>query len=245
MQMSIASRRIIQVIVVVISAVALLGSGAALHEALSNDKDLPETFVTTTDVKPARGVVWSLGAIRLGSGLYLMQRVGGPYDPTNSAFSQEEKVIVPSQSSVIWRADEESQGVFFPSAMWAGTLDVGEAWKYKIEIGTASVDGKDFESYGDNGETNFSAVSYWNVEADIVNVLKGQYLAVRITNLGENDMPIVTNEHSNVTWPVLHKPRYPYPEASGVILLVAGLICLGGYMGWAHAHNRIAKKRLT
>lgn len=188
--------------------------------------------LATTAIVNADTQSWYLNSIpgngvAGGSSPYQMEKTNG----------QTGTVALNAGDTIIWMADEASQGCTFPAAgddTWTLRLASSENWTATdpcaVTIGYCSSGGgftplvTDYTSWG-IGKNVLSL----SLQAGSITIPSGQYLAVEITSHEGTTHTIYTDGSSWLTSPS-DNPGYPFPELATGILLGVGVLGLGGYM---------------
>jgi hypothetical protein len=165
---------------------------------------------------------------------YQMERTGGPGDN-----GQTGSVLLTSTASAIWIADEAAaDDVTFTSGAWVVELATDGDWgtfgsACSIDVG--EWDGTSLRIFGiahtGNLEWNEVTRSYIlriEVQAGSETILKGNWLAIQVTNEDTIDHTVYTGEFKDASCVRSPQtdPGYPLPEMSAIILLGLGLTTL-------------------
>ena len=156
-------------------------------------------------------------------------------------------VTVEDDSIEIWRANEPSEGVGFPSNTWRVRVISDPAFatgeQFTVEVG--SYDGATFTAAG-NGDHTFTGdgdktiFSTSITGVDTFNVPTSDYLALRVTNPAAGTADLVAKTGSG--WGYLESgasdPGYPVPELQTIVLMSVGLLALVGYVGWRRRRRK-------
>jgi len=177
-------------------------------------------------VEPAAilGQIWYLSSIGGSKVMY-------KGDDTKTAGT----VTVADDQFQIWRANEEAVNVGFPANTWTGVITLDDASTsnetFAVEVGRyvdttfTSYGSQTFSEYGDDKTHSFS------ISAGGFTVPETKYLALRITNpAGSDNLVVKTGLNYSYLTSGASDPGYPVPELPTIILLGAGLACLGGYI---------------
>jgi MYXO-CTERM domain-containing protein len=189
--------------------------------------------VPTTSA-PAGRQVWYFGSASSAPAFVMVKE---------ATSSQTGSVQVNNGASVMWIANEVSQGVTFPSGDWLLSLATDAPWGTPgtacvVQIGRwSSTSG--FSAFSVNHifqgswvESEAAHVLDLDIQTGSETVPSANYLAVRITNNSGNARLIYTGQGklaSSLTSPQTD-PGYPLPELATGILLGAGLLGLGGFV---------------
>ncbi len=182
---------------------------------------------------------WELDSTSVGSN-HEMEKDDGPGDNGQSG-----TVSIADAASVIWIADEVSQGCTFPAGgddAWTLRLVSAAKWDttlnpITLEIGY--VVGTSFTTLATNS-TSMGAGSYAldiTIQGADIPIGSGKYLAIRVTNNDGKSHTIQTDGNSWLMSPT-DDPTYPTPELAAGVLLGLGLLVMGGFI-------LIAKRRRT
>jgi len=145
-------------------------------------------------------------------------------------------VTVADDGSEIWVANEAATvDVGFPANTWTGVITLDDASTsnetFAVEVGRyvdttfTSYGSQTFSEYGDDKTHSFS------ISAGGFTVPETKYLALRITNpAGSGNLVVKTGLNYSYLTSGASDPGYPVPELPTIILLGAGLACLGGYI---------------
>ena len=162
-------------------------------------------------------------------------------------------IVIPSKAGAyeIWQANEAASVTLgFQAGTWTGDLhQAGGDYVSPVQVDIGVWDGSGFTSYGyDSGYVSTTEPTWsFAISASDFNVPVGQHLAFKVLNNSSQpnrDLEVATDGTSFVTSPDTD-PGYPVPELPTIILLGAGLACLGGYVafkwhkkrGWRKAIN--------
>lgn len=134
--------------------------------------------------------------------------------------------------SHVWQAENAAtpaEGVYFPAAIWNGSLKgISLIAVHSVEIGYCDDGGSNFQSQGSSGGIITNAFS---IDASAFTVPQGKHLALRVTALGVVAQTVTTDGDSYVQYPE-DTPVYPVPEFAPIVLFSTGLLTLAGYMGY-------------
>jgi len=152
-------------------------------------------------------------------------------------------VTVSAGGSDIWRANQTAQvDVPFPAGTWTGTITLNTAFpagqNFTVEVGTHDTS---FTSYGSQTFTGDGTATSFSLEisASAFTVLENKYLALRISNSSASaDLIVKTGQSNSYLTSPASDPGYPVPELPTIILLGAGLACLGGYVYFMRRKRR-------
>ena len=181
-------------------------------------------MLTVSVLAAAGGQQWFLFSDDHATAGKVMKKTGTPSG----------SVIIPTGGEQLWLAENPAQsgGVTFPgSDFWiihlSTDLDVAECI---TEVGY--YDGGSFNSFG-------LAPVYAGKSGDNLLTVKlqgppqtipgGAYLALKVTNKASEPRTVTTDGCSWLQSPC-NDPGYPVPELSGLALLGAGFLGLGGYL---------------
>jgi len=162
--------------------------------------------------------VWYLSGNTSGT-VYVM------YKSTPSA--KQANVALSSGDYAIWIANQQaSTNVTFPPSTWIVNLVTsGSAGVVNVSIGTW--DGLDFKSYG-YVILNVKKVTNSTVNVRAFTVPKGQWLALKIENVGNKTIKV--KAWSGKSYSYLEytqsNPPYPVPELPVTLLVLIGLILI-------------------
>lgn len=169
---------------------------------------------------------WFLWETSLDTDLYEMKKGSVDYPGPSS-------VSITTTSSVVWRADQTSQGCTFPAGTWDGEIFLKE----EPSSGTITLDVGSWDgSFHSNGNTQSPDPTVGSndisISADQFSVYSGDYLAFKVTNNTSGTIVVDCDfaDQSYLTSPT-SDPGYPIPELPTIVLLTTGLVCLAGYFG--------------
>jgi LPXTG-motif cell wall-anchored protein len=137
------------------------------------------------------------------------------------------------ESEHVWLADQAAQAaVTFPAGTWTIVLKTGDDWYSDMQIQLGYWDGS-FNAFGGQTSSKISSVNgLITIEIQISfpsqTIDAGEYLGLRILNVGKNPHHILTGESRIDTPP--SDPGYPLPEWTSAILLGLGLAGIGGFV---------------
>jgi hypothetical protein len=177
--------------------------------------------------------IWYLGSGSSSAGYTMVKQ---------NASTQSGSVTVPVGGTVVWIANQVSQGVTFSSGTWFADIATDAVWG---TFGTDCV--VKIGRWGSGGFSEFSLTQayqgQWS-EAAATHILKvdvqmiseevedSDYLALQITNNSGSQRVIYTGEGSQAS--CLKSPQtdpgYPLPELAAGVLFGIGLIGLGGFV---------------
>jgi len=178
--------------------------------------------------QPAQAVsqTWYLTDIASGTN-YIMNK--------GSTAGGGTSINITKGANEIWQANEvASVTVGFQAGTWTGDLHhTGTQYVEPVVVDIGVWDGSSFTSYGYASGTVYDLEPTWSftISASAFDIPAGQYLAFKVSNnSGQNrTLEVATDGTSFVTSPS-SDPGYPIPELPTIILLGAGLACLGGYI---------------
>jgi Tol biopolymer transport system component len=168
----------------------------------------------------------------LPAGYFEMEKATGPDNDGQTGI-----VAVNSGSDIIWISDQQAESDVEFYGTWTVNL-VTDSWKDDCSVQIGDWDGvsvfTDFnfpviDTPDGDGVINFT------IDASGT-VLKGHYLALRVSNSGTGN--VVTTGNSYLISPD-GEPGFPLPEFPSYILLSIGLVGIGGFL--LARRNRIAR----
>ena len=142
-------------------------------------------------------------------------------------------VSIDNGSSVVWIADEASQGCTFPAGTWGGFVWLTSSVSGTITLDVGYWDGT-FNSNGNTQDVDPQGAAFLGISigANLFTVASGDYLAFKMTNSTGATISVYTGgpAQSFLTSPSTD-PGYPIPELPTIVLLITGLVGLATYLG--------------